>query len=286
MSISPCLLLPFPLLLNQKKQQPLYGISHFLPQDAAPSNGESNLPGATEKSHLQRVNPSLDQSFWLILVGNLLYQNRKYMSSHHFVKEQQEPALLIVDTANHHYSQIAPLLEWVPTVLVAQQAVDEVLSWGIKIDIILAEEAFQKQNMELLEEQFPLKFLTVMEGNFLTEGLQYLIATKHTAANIVGFAHQNTTALESLLPFLNLVVFDGPIRYFPVRDNVFKKWFPSSSVQLHAPDGAVIEMKRDQDSQLIPIQHATFVTIEEGIVTFQSNQLFWIGEMVANELDG
>ena len=80
------------------------------------------------------------------------------MSSHHFVKEQQEPAVLILNTEGFSFDSISPLLEWVPTVLVAETCVEQVLTWVIKIDVILASQEFQQKNLQLLEEQYPLKF--------------------------------------------------------------------------------------------------------------------------------
>lgn len=100
------------------------------------------------------------------------------MSSHHFVKEQQEPALLLLDTAQLSYEQIAPLLEWVPTVLVAEPMVERVLSWGIKIDVILATREYQKAHFNLLEEQYPLRFLTCPSGDYLQEGRLFLCCPK------------------------------------------------------------------------------------------------------------
>ncbi|MBD8488619.1 thiamine pyrophosphokinase [Echinicola sp. CAU 1574] len=202
------------------------------------------------------------------------------MSSHHFVKEQQEPALLILKTEHTNFEKIAPLLEWVPTVLVAESEVDTVLSWGIKIDVILATTGFQKANIQLLEEQYPLRFMSVSEDNFLDEGLQYLIATKHPAVNIVGYDHQLAFDLENKLELINIVIFDGPIRYFPVQEKSFRKWFSESSIQLHAPEGTLIEVKRQNESQLVKVLHATFIEAEEGTISFQSTHPFWIGEMV------
>ncbi|WP_186755759.1 thiamine pyrophosphokinase [Echinicola salinicaeni] len=202
------------------------------------------------------------------------------MSSHHFVKEQQEPALLILDTQDYRFTQLSSLLEWVPTVIIAQDAIETVISWGIKIDIILASPEYQRENLHLLEEQYPIKFLTVKNGDFLDEGLQYLIASKHSAVNIIGYDHKKAFDLEEKLDFLNMVIFDGPIRYFPVKEKSFKKWFPVSSLQIHAPEDSLVEMKTTNESQLIKISHATFVETEEGIVTFNAMKPFWIGEMI------
>lgn len=202
------------------------------------------------------------------------------MSSHHFVKEQQEPALIILNAAGISFDAVAPLLEWVPTVLVAQEEVYPVISWGIKIDIILAEMDFQQQHYHLLEEQYPVKFLGVHLGDFLNEGLQYLIASQHSAVNIIGFDHRNVSALEEKLEFLDIVVWDGPTRYFPVKNGEFKKWFPACSVQLHAAEGNLIEVRTPSESYILEIRHATVLEIPEGTSIFKSNEIFWVGEFM------
>ncbi|WP_246581503.1 thiamine pyrophosphokinase [Echinicola shivajiensis] len=187
---------------------------------------------------------------------------------------------MILDTKGYNFAQLSSLLEWVPTVVVAQDAIETVISWGIKIDIILASSEFQRENLNLLEEQYPIQFLTVKNSDFLNEGLQYLIASKHSAVNIIGFDHLEAFNLEEKLDFLNIVIFDGPIRYFPVREKSFKKWFPESSLQIHAPEGSIVEIKTANESHLLKISHATFIETEEGTVTFNSIKPFWIGEMI------
>ncbi|MCS4435823.1 thiamine pyrophosphokinase [Aquiflexum gelatinilyticum] len=202
------------------------------------------------------------------------------MSSHHFVKEQQEPALLILNTAGISFEQIAPLLEWVPTILVVQDEVPVVISWGVKIDLILAEMEFQKSHYHLLEEQYPVKFLGVQEENFLEEGLQYLIASKHGAVNIIGLDHLKVFELEPMLEFLDIVVWDGPIRYFPIKNGQFKKWFPDISLQLHAPEGTILEVHTPEGNEMVQVKHATFIEVEEGTTIIKGNGIFWIGEFM------
>ncbi|MCR9014332.1 thiamine pyrophosphokinase [Aquiflexum gelatinilyticum] len=202
------------------------------------------------------------------------------MSSHHFVKEQQEPALLILNTAGISFEQIAPLLEWVPTILVVQDEVPVVISWGVKIDLILAEMDFQKSHYHLLEEQYPVKFLGVQEENFLEEGLQYLIASKHGAVNIIGLDHLKVFELEPMLEFLDIVVWDGPIRYFPIKNGQFKKWLPATSLQLHAPEGTILEVQTPEGNEMVQVKHATFIEVEEGTTIIKGNGIFWIGEFM------
>jgi len=203
------------------------------------------------------------------------------MSSHHFVKEQQEPAVFILDAEHIHFDQISGLLEWVPTILVSEKALDQVLSWGIKIDVILASAAFQKENLQLLESQFPVKFLTVENEDFLNEGLQYLLASKHEAVHLVGISHQSAFALQEKLDLMNLTLVDGNWKYYPVKSGKFKKWFAASSIHIHGKEGMPIEIKNSEGEILLPITYATMIEVPEGITEINAPGIFWIGEEIS-----
>lgn len=202
------------------------------------------------------------------------------MSSHHFVKEQQEPAVFILDAENIQFDLISGLLEWVPTILVSEKALDQVLSWGIKIDVILASAAFQKENLELLEAQFPVKFLSVENGNFLNEGIQYLLASKHEAVHLVGVSHQSAVDLQSNLHLMNLTLVDGNWKYYPVKSGKFKKWFAESSIHIHGKEGMPLEIKNSEGEILLPITYATMIEVQEGITEINAPGIFWIGEEI------
>ena len=79
------------------------------------------------------------------------------MSSHHFVKEGQEPALFILEPIS--FQVASPLLEWAPLVLVSANALDDVLRWGIKIDVVLVEKSRVETLTRNLLEQVPIKIL-------------------------------------------------------------------------------------------------------------------------------
>lgn len=202
------------------------------------------------------------------------------MSSHHFVKDQQEPAVFILNADEIHFDQVSAMLEWVPTVLVSEEAIDQVLSWGIKIDVILASEEFQKANPQLLEEQYPLKFLTVNEGSFLDEGLQYLIETQHKAVHLVGIPHQKALELEEKTKLMDLTIVDGDWKYYPVRSGNFKKWFAESTIHIHAKEGLPVEIRNSNGDLILPITYATMIEVPEGTTEIKAPGLFWIGEMV------
>lgn len=202
------------------------------------------------------------------------------MSSHHFVKEQQEPAVFVLNTEEISFEIVSPLLEWVPTVLIWQDCVETVLSWGIKVDVILATTTFQKANLHLLEEQYPVRFLIVTDEGFLEEGLQYLLASQHKGVHLVGFDYAQITALTEKANLLDLTVVDGEWKYYPVKEGKFKKWFASSEIRILAKENQPLELSNSNGQLLFPIQYLTQIELPEGISEFSSSGIFWIGEKV------
>ena len=202
------------------------------------------------------------------------------MSSHHFVKEQQEPAVFILNPSGINFESVAPLLEWSPTILVDQESVDLVLSWGIKIDVILATSSFQEENRHLLEEQYPLRFLTVSTESALEEGIHYLLASQHKGVHLVGFDHQKHQQLEEKILHLDLTLVDGDWKYYPVKGGKFSKWFAPSEIRLLAAENQPVEVSNAEGSLLFPVCYLTQLEVPEGISNFSSTGIFWIGEQV------
>jgi hypothetical protein len=202
------------------------------------------------------------------------------MSSHHFVKEQQEPAVFILNTVGMRFETVSPLLEWVPTVLVWQECLEQVLSWGIKVDVIVAEEAYQRENLHLLQEQYPVKFLSAEKTNFLKEGLQFLRASQHKGAHLVGYSHQNWEVLNPETELLDLTILDEGWKYYPVKNGEFKKWFVASTIRILGKEGIPLELSNEEGKLLLPLTYLTQVEVPEGISEIKGNGVFWVGEEV------
>ena len=202
------------------------------------------------------------------------------MSSHHFVKEQQEPAVLILDADQIRFEQISPLLEWVPTVVVSEVALDRVLSWGIKIDVIISSADFQATNQQLLEEQYPVKFITAEGESYLDAGLEYLLATDHKAAHLLGISHASALDLGTRLDLITITLLDGDWKYYPVKSGEFKKWFAESTIHIHGKEGMPLQVRNDNGELILPITYATMLEVPEGITSIKAPGIFWIGEQV------
>jgi thiamine pyrophosphokinase len=57
------------------------------------------------------------------------------MSSHHIIRDKQEPALIIANGEACSMDILDQLLEWSPMVIVLDGALEHVISLGIKVDV-------------------------------------------------------------------------------------------------------------------------------------------------------
>ncbi|MEX8547738.1 MAG: thiamine diphosphokinase [Mucilaginibacter sp.] len=136
------------------------------------------------------------------------------MSSHHIVREKQEPALLILDLAGFDEEHLGQLLEWSPTVLVNDASAEKLQSLGIKFDVLLSE----TENPTLQEH---LRVLPIQE-NALKTGLQFLVVEKYPAVNII----TDKRSIANFLVFadqITLVIFSNNQKIYPVGSG-FSKW--------------------------------------------------------------
>ena len=61
------------------------------------------------------------------------------MSSHHIVREKQEPALLVLGLDSFSTELLGQLLEWSPTVIATPHTAEMLDNYGIKIDWVVAD---------------------------------------------------------------------------------------------------------------------------------------------------
>jgi hypothetical protein len=194
------------------------------------------------------------------------------MSSHHFVKEGQEPALFIAEALSFELAE--PLLEWAPLVIVCDAALDEVLHWGIKIDVVLGEVSAIPMLQEKLIEQTPVKILSYQsDEDPLENGLHFLIASKNTAVNILTGSVKNRLPLAKNFPQIQVVLMDRD-RKWSLYAHPFEKWVPAGTSLLIHPNDS---------SQKFTLTGLTsegerVTASADGLITIESDNIFWIGE--------
>lgn len=194
------------------------------------------------------------------------------MSSHHFVKEGQEPALIIFDAID--YERVAPLLEWAPFVLSHENTLEEVLSWGIKIDGVICRSSQVDNLLVRLSDQMPLTIIeTDADDDALTSVLRFLENQKQEGACMVVKNEKEVMNSEALVRAkLNISLLTPKVKWSFIRSGRFEKWtskgqkfLVGSGTRLREKHGVI-----EQGDQLI--------AGGDGIIKLTSDQPFWLRE--------
>ena len=154
------------------------------------------------------------------------------MSSHHIVKENQEPALLILNTEAIPFEKIQELLEWSPTVIITESCLEKVLGWGIKIDVVLAPAERIQSLTQTLHHQAPIQFISFEdESEIITCVIEFLKSNHQKAVNVLANSWNDFEKFQ--ITNLDCELFFEDKRWFFARDGRFRKWY-ERNVQLYA----------------------------------------------------
>ncbi len=173
------------------------------------------------------------------------------MSSHHIVKDKQEPALIIANGEACSDELLGQLLEWSPFVVVLDSAAHRVLELGIKFDVLLGDFDRDFDPNAILDKQYPLEIVQAPDQNKtdLEKGIEFLIERAFPAVNIVwatGRRADHTIAnLTNIVRYKNqikIVLFDDYSKVFPLV-GVYEKWYAAHTLISLVPIGTVEGIK-------------------------------------------
>jgi len=170
------------------------------------------------------------------------------MSSHHIVRDKQEPALIIANGEACSNELLGQLLEWSPFIVVLDGAIVRVLELEIKVDVLLGDfDRLGNKLEEIRKLQHPLEIVYTpdQEKTDLEKAFDFLIERGHKAVNVVWAtgkrADHTITNLTQLVKYKNqlqIVVLDNYSRVFCLSRN-FRKWYPAGTSLSLIPVGAV-----------------------------------------------
>lgn len=211
------------------------------------------------------------------------------MSSHHIVRDEQEPALLVAQKGMLDAEGMGSLLEWSPTVMVISSVLETVLTWGIKVDVVIGYEEETHALREQLQKQSPVKLLTITKGgDLLATGLVYLLQNQYSAVNLLADLHRNGKAVmgavHEVAGVLDVVVYSQQHKCWTVKGNRFQKWMPKGQTFHLVPTKLP---QRLSTQGLYPHfvnelwQEAVQVTTQEaGSVLAEATGPFWVYEKI------
>ncbi len=169
------------------------------------------------------------------------------MSSHHIVRDDQEPALIIANGAACQPELLGQLLEWSPLVVVLDSAIERVMPLDIKIDVLLGDfdRDFDPEVYKI--KQYPLEIVHTPDQNKtdLEKALDYLIERKIPSVNIVWATGKradhtitNLTNIARYRDLIKIVILDDHSKIF-LLPNKFEKWYTAGTPISLIPIGVV-----------------------------------------------
>ena len=196
------------------------------------------------------------------------------MSSHHIVRDEQEPALLLLEAEENPSESVLSLLEWSPTVVVASPCLSAVLSWGIKIDVVIGPTSEEASLREQLQEQYPVQLLCFESPNYLEDAINYLLARKHKALNCIGgqINYRESPPFEGLMQIVHIT---EAYKAFWVADGHYEKWWKK---------GVMLAFEASPETQTQGLQNlgaGQWKTESDQLIHIRHPKGFWIKEPIA-----
>jgi thiamine pyrophosphokinase len=169
------------------------------------------------------------------------------MSSHHIVRDDQEPALIIANGAACQPELLGQLLEWSPLVVVLDSAMERVMKLDIKVDVLLGDFDRNFDPEKYQKEQFPIEIIYTPDQNKtdLEKAFDYLISRNIPAVNVVWATGKradhtitNITTITQYRDLLKIVILDDHSKIF-LLPKKFQKWYPANTSISLIPIGHV-----------------------------------------------
>lgn len=211
------------------------------------------------------------------------------MSSHHIVRDDQEPALIIANGAACSQELMGQLLEWSPRIIALDSAIERVADLGIKVDVVLGDFDRDFDPQFYLEKQYPLEIIHApnQDKTDLEKAFEYLIEKGHKAVNVIWAtgkrADHTLTNMTTIVQYRNqlkIVVLDDHSKVF-LLPKKFDKWYTAKTTLSLIPVGKVSGISTQN---LMYALHNE--TLELGYRTGTSNQVLADGIVTIEHQSG
>jgi hypothetical protein len=147
------------------------------------------------------------------------------MSSHHFVKEGQEPAVIVLGNISE-WDILSGALEWSPKVIANRTGYHLLLAEGIKVDVCWQDQA----DAPLLPAPYPVD-MEVLE-NDVDEQIEQWLEVEQQPAYLFGLDELQIITLMNKLPAASsklLTAISATHKWVSVFGQDFSKWFPEGT---------------------------------------------------------
>lgn len=195
------------------------------------------------------------------------------MSSHHFVREDQEPSVIIVDLEPG--DDPGNLLEWSPTVVVLEPCISTFLMSGSKADLVICKTSSLQEVMQLFQHQHPVSFLShPPDEESIVTALQYVLAKKQPHVHLWSSDPGTIQVVEGFSKLLDITIINRFEKWSCVR-NIYTKWYSK---------GSRIKIRGHKEVRINgadkPGTNHDFSTEADALLVIESTEPFWVGEQI------
>ncbi len=192
------------------------------------------------------------------------------MSSHHFVREKQEPALYIHSNDTLNNELLGELLEWSPYVIVDEHALYMISHEPIKIDLVVQQELSPNDINLWIANQSAVKVLNLSkDAHKLHSVLDYLEKEQHFAISLLACNDKSFEELSIYNHKLDIIQYSPSYKGFYINRH-FSKWMQKDS--LLEINNAFAETKNLEKCT------TTWKVMEDGIVEIHVSEKTYIKE--------
>ena len=164
------------------------------------------------------------------------------MSSHHFVKEGQEPALIIANGQSCSHALLNQLIEWCPFIVVLDGAYNRVQKLEIKPDVVIGD----FDSIELINNDIDVEFIKIHDQSTtdLEKGITYLKDKGYKNINVVWATGKrldhtlNNISILAKYSEISIVFYDDFSKAFLVPKSFSKRYKMNTAISL-VPLGTV-----------------------------------------------
>ncbi len=193
------------------------------------------------------------------------------MSSHHFVREKQEPALFIHSEQSLNFELLGQLLEWSPYVIADEHVLYLLNHEPIKIDLVLQQELSDEELSTWTSNQSDIKIIKLEKGDDkLTSLLSYLEQEQHFAISLLACNDKHFAEIEHTNFNLDIIQYTETYKGFFLEHD-FKKWKEKDAVIEII--GEVLETKN-----LVRCTDNTWKVMQDGLIEILLNKKTYIKE--------
>ncbi len=192
------------------------------------------------------------------------------MSSHHFVKEKQEPAIFIHSEEDIDKELLGQLLEWCPYVIADEHILYYINHNPIKIDLVVQRDlADEEINTWISTQPNVAKLVLNDTDDKLISLITYLEKEKHEALSVIGCKEQSILNLLDINVGLDLIHYHTNYKEFFIKDH-FNKWkVEGSTFKIYIENPEVKNLKYENEYWRV---------LEDGIVEIKSSKRALIKE--------